>query len=465
MTGAVHQKVQELKDKVTKDKISKSIPIIDSITASATSVSTGGVITVTCVAHDPLGQPLQYAWSANTGSVQGTGATVTYTAPGTPQQSTVTCTVSNGTNAASARVSVYVGVGMLKWKYQTGGAVSSPAIGDDGTIYVWSSDGRLHAITPQGIQKWEVMTGVSGSQFNDPMIDDQGVIYIGGNHNLYAINPSGTIKWQLNLGDNTATPSLGRDGTIYVGNTTSHNLFAINPSTGGIIWSTTVNMRGSQSLCVIGKDGNIIISGDNVIYAGIYSYDTNGSRKWNLCKYQGYTFAIGKEGTIISLSGAVDAIDPSNGTIKWSTTTYAMGCAAVDNGAIYFCGSCGYSFDAFTGVMFWQTVLSGYTYNTTPLLGDNDKVYLSRDTILFCLDSRTGLVEWQYLVDNRLSSPSIDSSGTVYIGSSDGNLYAIQGGACWRIPHGQNSNMIGVTPVGLNNREDSHELDSTEFLG
>jgi len=45
--------------------------------------------------------------------------------------------------------------GSLKWKFGTGDWVrSSPAIGEDGTIYVGSNDGYLYAINPVGTLKW-----------------------------------------------------------------------------------------------------------------------------------------------------------------------------------------------------------------------------------------------------------------------------------------------------------------------
>ena len=51
-------------------------------------------------------------------------------------------------------------IGVLKWKYETGGNVySSPAIGADGTIYVGSDDNYLYAINPDGSLRWRFETG------------------------------------------------------------------------------------------------------------------------------------------------------------------------------------------------------------------------------------------------------------------------------------------------------------------
>ena len=49
--------------------------------------------------------------------------------------------------------------GTLKWSFLTGNAIkTSPAIGEDGTVYVGSYDGRLYAIRPDGKLKWSYKT-------------------------------------------------------------------------------------------------------------------------------------------------------------------------------------------------------------------------------------------------------------------------------------------------------------------
>ena len=50
--------------------------------------------------------------------------------------------------------------GTVLWTYQTGNAIeSSPAIGEDGTIYVGSHDGYLYAISKNGELEWKTKLG------------------------------------------------------------------------------------------------------------------------------------------------------------------------------------------------------------------------------------------------------------------------------------------------------------------
>src|SRR5438093_6247735 len=68
--------------------------------------------------------------------------------------------------------------GTLRWKFATGGKVrSSPAVGDDGTIYVGSLDGGLYAVKPDGIARWKITTG--GAVYSSPAVASDGTIYVG----------------------------------------------------------------------------------------------------------------------------------------------------------------------------------------------------------------------------------------------------------------------------------------------
>ncbi|MBT4526824.1 MAG: DUF1566 domain-containing protein, partial [Deltaproteobacteria bacterium] len=84
--------------------------------------------------------------------------------------------------------------GTIKWKLGAG-AVTSLAIGSNGTIYAGGAG--LYAINPEGTGKWFFSTGGGGSTAS-PAIGSDGTIYVGGSDNhLYAINPDGTEKWKF----------------------------------------------------------------------------------------------------------------------------------------------------------------------------------------------------------------------------------------------------------------------------
>ena len=76
-----------------------------------------------------------------------------------------------------------------RWVFPTGYNVdSSAAIGQDGTIYIGSTDFNLYALNPDGSLKWQFATGDAVE--SSPAIASDGTIYVGSkDHNVYAVNP------------------------------------------------------------------------------------------------------------------------------------------------------------------------------------------------------------------------------------------------------------------------------------
>ncbi len=112
--------------------------------------------------------------------------------------------------------------GTLKWAFETGSGVeSSPAIGPDGTIYFGSYDSCLYAVMDNGyygILKWQFRT--NGPIDCSPTVDGDGTIYFGSRDStLYALNPDGSVKWtfQTDAGFESS-PTIDGNGYLYIGN-------------------------------------------------------------------------------------------------------------------------------------------------------------------------------------------------------------------------------------------------------
>ena len=168
--------------------------------------------------------------------------------------------------------------GSLKWSFliDNSFALSSPAIGTDGTIYVGSDNYNLYALNPaDGSVKW-IFTA-HGVLETSPAIGADGTIYIGGGfpeHNLYAVNPTdGSLKWLFSTGDPIdGSPSIGADGTIYVGSS-DHNFYALNPN-GSLKWKFTAGYYVG-STAAIGPDGSVYVGSED---CNLYAFNPDGSR-------------------------------------------------------------------------------------------------------------------------------------------------------------------------------------------
>jgi len=83
-------------------------PTIIIITADSSSIDINQSNTITCIATDQDGDTLTYIWTKNGGTITGTGSTITWTAPATTGNYTITCTVSDGKSIDIQIISITV---------------------------------------------------------------------------------------------------------------------------------------------------------------------------------------------------------------------------------------------------------------------------------------------------------------------------------------------------------------------
>lgn len=211
---------------------------------------------------------------------------------------------------------ITISLGEIKWKFQTEGPIhSSPAIGKDGTIYFCSDDGFLYALKSDGSFKWKY------EKVGPLVIVSDETIYIA-NDGLYAINNDGTLEWTYKSeGNNYTQPVIGQDGTIYVA--VSDKLIAFNKN-GNLKWKYEAEEDGTQIYTspAIGNDGTIYIVTHKTYETKPYVYSINpdGTLKWKFEIEDDVMFSpvISEDGAIYMLTknNELHAIKP-NGKALW----------------------------------------------------------------------------------------------------------------------------------------------------
>lgn len=206
--------------------------------------------------------------------------------------------------------------GTEKWHFDTGDAMySAPALADDGTIYFGCADGYFYALTPEGEEKWK-FAGENPTEYNSfnsvPSIGPDGTIYAGSRDKvLYALSPEGEMKWKFFMDDTVeATPSIASDGTIYAG--------AYSPGKDKYLYA--LNSDGTEKWRFEtgeGVYGGPVIDANGILYFGsydkyLYSLNPDGTERWRY-----------KIGGGIIMPPVIDA----NGTLyvsSWDHHLYAI---------------------------------------------------------------------------------------------------------------------------------------------
>jgi outer membrane protein assembly factor BamB len=282
----------------------------------------------------------------------------------------------------------------IKWKFRMEGlTVSSPALDENGTIYIGARDFHksFFAINQNGTEKWRFDAGdwVDSS----PVLSADGTVYFGSlNGNLNALNLNGSIKWIRSIGEGWvySSPAIGTDGTIYAASVNSNRLVAVYPN-GTIRWCFYAEFLIYCSPA-IADDGTIYIgSNDGYMYA-VYP---NGTLKWKF-------YAGGQKGI-----GSAPSI--------------------ADDGTIYFGGTSGYLYALYpNGTLRWK-IGAGYIGESSPAINIDGTIYVgAQDNHRIYSINPNGSVNWYYTTYGEIiSSPAIDKYGIIYCGSYDGYLYAL----------------------------------------
>jgi outer membrane protein assembly factor BamB len=225
--------------------------------------------------------------------------------------------------------------GTIKWKYKVSGHYSenlvTPALGEDGTIYVNSDEEEFYAFYPNGTIKW--ITYLERGGKSSPAINDDGTIFVGGGKNMYAVYPDGTIKWMFPSGSKISTsPAIDDNGIVYFASNEGY-LFALYPNNGTMNWKCMINDLGGNWIDpVIGDDGNIYILGGYKLRC----IAPNGTKIWKVINAGSYGLSMGYDGTLYTGMGNLRAYTPQ-GQVIWEIEKigYSQNVAIDKNGMLY----------------------------------------------------------------------------------------------------------------------------------
>ena len=351
--------------------------------------------------------------------------------------------------------------GRQLWKHRTGGPVpATPAVAG-GLLYVGSYDGKFYALDARtGATRWKFATegerrfeakGLHGFQPKNQTIADPfdvflssptvggGAVYFGsGDGNVYALDAAtGELRWKFTTGDVVHASPAYADGVVFFGSWDSY-FYAVDARTGAERW----RFHGGEDPLVHNQVGfqssPAVVNG--VVYTGcrdsnLYAIDAaTGHEKWRY--NNGGSWVISSpavtQGKVIfgtsdtSLYLVVDA-DTGKPIVEQKGKAFVFSSRSVA-GDVDFVGVLNGTLEArdlASGALLWEFqteasrrnagwVLTAERRFNTPLL------YWSnwREVPIVSADRQFG-------IGAIFSSPLV-VGGVVFVGSTDGALYALE---------------------------------------
>ncbi|MFW6141927.1 MAG: PQQ-binding-like beta-propeller repeat protein [Candidatus Saliniplasma sp.] len=258
------------------------------------------------------------------------------------------------------------------------------------------------------------------------------------------MDTEGSLIWNFETDSRIFSSAAVFGETVYT-TSTDGNLYAVNRVDGSLEWnfSTTGAIVSSPA-----------IDDEGTIYFGsiedecLYAVNPDGTEKWNFSTGDELhsTPAIGDNGTVyINSKNIVYAVNP-DGTEKWRFSTDkiiggepSVAPAVGPDGTIYFGGieiddlynvEGGYllALDP-DGEMKWSEFLTEESIIPSPIISSDGTIYIgSGDNKLYAVES-DGTIKWTFSADSTLgtisSEASIGKDGTIYFGTTDYNVYAL----------------------------------------
>jgi outer membrane protein assembly factor BamB len=271
------------------------------------------------------------------------------------------------------------------------------------------------------------------------------------------------VQWASPLGGAVRSSPTVADGVVYVGSTDGV-LHALSLADGSELWAYDA---GSPIASTPAVAGSLVFVGDragslHAVHAedgaGAWRLETGPDMPlpWGNEGWDYYTSSpVVAQGTVVigSGDGGVYAADAATGELRWSYATdgRVRSSPAVADGVVYVGSMDGrlYAIDLATGSARWRFETEGYALNSSewgfdrrsiqssPAVVDGTVYFGSRDGHVYAVDAASGEERWRF--DQEVSwcntSPAV-FDGVVYAGTSDGHfvqaLDAATGEELWR---------------------------------
>ena len=302
--------------------------------------------------------------------------------------------VSDGLLVTADRTGALLGLdpksGAQRWRFSREGSASlqglygTPLI-SDGVTYAGTYNGTLYALDAQGVVQWEYAT--EGPIVGGPVRAGNFILVSSSNNSVYALDHTnnGRLAWKYTTGQKIwASPTVSGD-RVYVASM-DHNVHALSLTDGAVVWKHKIG--GAMATRPLVSNGLVIVG----------AFDKN-----------------------------LYALDAATGTERWTFTADDWFWASpVTDGTSIYAASMGGTVYALnqSGTQAWKFTGKG-PYIATPVVLAEGVVVVTDAGRLSLLNKASGSETWPYDAAVQVRAPLSSLGATVYLGSLDSSVIAI----------------------------------------
>ncbi|WP_326565221.1 PQQ-binding-like beta-propeller repeat protein [Amycolatopsis rhabdoformis] len=251
--------------------------------------------------------------------------------------------------------------GTIRWQRRLEGAVTpGPVVGADGTVYVASNGGVLHALDPaDGHDKWtyDTKNPVGGDLSISPLVLPGGTILLPSGEDLIALTAAGRPLWTQAFSSRVTSPVSVNGQRVYLG-AGDGSVSALDvTATGGhhLAWTVDAGTTSYGSVVTDGK-GRVYTTADSALIA-LDDRGGSGRVAWRADPHDDLTevsAGLAPDGTVLlGTNGRAEWAYHPDGTLAWQAPrviTYSSP-AVTPSGLAYVADHSGqvHVFDVHTG--------------------------------------------------------------------------------------------------------------------
>ncbi len=318
--------------------------------------------------------------------------------------------------------------------------IESPVVNAEGTIIFTSrGDKYVYALNKDGSEKWrfshKLPSGSNETFSHPPTLGRDGTVYVGTEEGgFFAINLNGSLKWRVSVGGYVGiAPNVDNNGNLYLA-CDDAQLYVFNPA-GNLLCIGSLDGLKPNNAPAIVSNKQIYVPAGNSIF--VFNLSCERIARWIFPSLEEVAWVVGNTSGSTLYAGSLSkpvvlALDAQTGKQIWSYSYDARfgrpsQSALGPDGTIYFAG-----FDAGllvalnpNGKEKWTHDQGSARYKTMPVVDASGDIYIVNETLGLAAFAPNKTLLWNLPNVQCKYSPAFGLDGTLYVPSLK-KLYAVR---------------------------------------